>query len=260
MTAIQLAASKYGTGPPVAILHGLFGSGRNWRSTAQQLAACHRIFAFDLRNHGASPWAERMSYGEMVEDLRASLRVRGIAHTALLGHSMGGKVAMLTALLYPAEVDRLVVVDIAPVRSPPTLLAYVRAMLAVDLRGVTRRGEVDARLAEAVPDSAERAFLLQNLIIDAEIARWRVNLEAIEREFSAIIGFPDLPADAAYNGPTLFVAGARSNHIRPEHEPMIRQLFPQARIARIEGAGHWVHAEQPQTFLRAVQTFLSGSD
>jgi pimeloyl-ACP methyl ester carboxylesterase len=260
MAAIQLAVTEYGSGPPLAILHGLFGSGRNWRSIAQQLAARHRILTFDLRNHGVSPWAEAMSYPEMVEDLRASRRAHGVANTVLLGHSMGGKVAMLAALLHPGEVDRLVVVDIAPVRSPPTLLAYVRAMRTADLRGITRRSEVDAELAEAVPDPAERAFLLQNLIIDAGTARWRVNLEAIERDFSAIIGFPDLPAGTAYSGPTLFVAGARSGHIRPEHEPVIRQLFPQVRIVRIKGAGHWLHAEQPQTFLRTVEPFLSSGD
>jgi esterase len=260
MAAVQLAASEYGSGPPVAILHGLFGSGRNWRSIAQQLAARHRVLTFDLRNHGVSGWAERMSYTDMVEDLRASLRARDIGHAVLLGHSMGGKVAMLTALLHPGEIDRLVVVDIAPAPNPPTLLAYVKTMRAVDLRGITRRGEADARLVHAIPDSAERAFLLQNLVIDDGHARWRLNLETIEREFSEIVGFPDLPVNTAYRGPTLFVAGARSDHIRPEHEPGIRRLFPQAQITRIEGAGHWVHAEQPRAFLRAVEAFLSGND
>jgi esterase len=260
MTAIQLAASEYGTGPPLAILHGLFGSGRNWRSIAQQLATSHRVLTFDLRNHGVSPWAEGMSYPEMVADLGASLRAYGISNTALLGHSMGGKVAMLTALLYPGEVDRLVVVDIAPVQSPPTLLAYVRAMRTADLHGVTRRGDVDAQLAETVHDPAERGFLLQNLIIDEGTARWRLNLDAIEREFPEIVGFPALPAGTTYRRPTLFVAGARSDHIRPEHEPGIRQLFPRARIMRIEEAGHWVHAEQPRAFLEAVDAFLSAGE
>ena len=257
MTAIQLAVTEYGSGPPLAILHGLFGSGRNWRSIVQQLAARHRVLTFDLRNHGASPWAERMSYGEMIADLRASLHARGIAHTALLGHSMGGKVAMLAALRYPAEVDRLVVVDIAPAPNPPALLAYVRAMRAVDVHGVTRRGDVDVQLVKTIRDPAERAFLLQNLIIDDGTAHWRLNLEAIERDFPEIVGFLALPAGSAYRGPTLFVAGARSDHIRPEHEPGIRQLFPRARITRIEEAGHWVHAEQPQAFLEAVEAFLS---
>jgi pimeloyl-ACP methyl ester carboxylesterase len=256
---IQLSADEFGAGPPVAILHGLFGSGRNWRSVAQHLAARHRVVTFDLRNHGASPWADGMSYGEMVEDLRASLRARGIERAALLGHSMGGKVAMLMALLHPGEVDRLVVVDIAPAANPPTLLAYVRAMRAVDLSGVRRRSEADLQLAEAVPDPAERAFLLQNLVIGENVAQWRLNLQAIERGYSEIVDFLDLPAGTVYPGPALFVSGTRSNYIRPEHEPLIRHLFPQARIARIEGAGHWVHAEQPQAFLQAVAPFLAGA-
>lgn len=254
--AVQLAAAEYGAGPPVAILHGLFGSGRNWRSIAQQLAARHRVVAFDLRNHGASPWADGMSYGEMADDLRVSLRSRGIEHAAVAGHSMGGKVAMLAALFHPGEVDCLVVVDIAPVRNPPALLGYVQALRAVDLRGVMRRGEIDARLAGAIPDAAERAFLLQNLVIDDGKACWRLNLAEIEREFPSILDFPDLPAGSAYQGPTLFIAGARSNYIRPEDEPVIRRLFPQARIIRIKGAGHWVHAEQPRAFLQVLQPFL----
>jgi esterase len=255
---LELAADAFGAGPPVAILHGLFGSGRNWRSVAQHLATRHRVLSFDLRNHGASPWADAMSYGEMVEDLRASFRARGIGHAALLGHSMGGKVAMLTALLHPGEVDRLVVVDIAPADNPPTLLAYVRAMRAMDLHGVSRRSEADLQLAGAVPDPSERAFLLHNLVIGENVAHWRLNLQAIEHDFPQIVGFPDLPTGMVYPGPALFVAGARSNYIQPEHEPEIRHLFPQARITRIEGAGHWVHAEQPHAFLQAVAPFLSG--
>jgi esterase len=254
---IELAADEFGSGPPVAILHGLFGSGRNWRSVAQHLAARHRVLTFDLRNHGASPWADGMSYGEMVEDLRVSLRARGVERAALLGHSMGGKVTMLMALLHPGAVDRLVVVDIAPAANPPSLLAYVRAMRAVDLRGLTRHGEADLQLAEAVPDPAERGFLLQNLVIGQNAAHWRLNLEAIERGFPQIVGFPDLPAGTVYPGPASFISGARSNYIQPEHEPLIRHLFPHARITRIEGAGHWVHAEQPQAFLQAITPFLS---
>jgi esterase len=256
---VQLAATEYGAGPPVAILHGLFGSGRNWHSIALQLARQHRVLAFDLRNHGRSPWADGMRYEEMVEDLRVSLRARGIERLALLGHSMGGKVAMAMALLHPYEIDRLAVVDIAPVSNPPTLLAYVRAMRTVELRGVTRRGEVDAQLVGAVPDAAERAFLLQNLELGDKEVRWRLNLDAIEHDFSQISGFPELPAGSRYQGPTLFIAGARSNYILAGHESTIRRLFPLARISRIEGAGHWVHAEQPQAFLQVVGPFLSAS-
>jgi len=219
--SVQLTATEYGEGPPVAILHGLFGSGRNWRSIAQQLAVRHRVLAFDLRNHGDAPWADGMAYGELVEDLRASLRARGIGRAALLGHSMGGKVAMLAALLYPSEIDRLVVVDIAPAANPPTLLAYVRAMRAVDLHGVTRRGEVDARLTGTIPNAAERAFLLQNLVFADGKASWRLNLEAIDHEFPQISGFPELPAGTAYQGPTLFIVGASSNYILPKPSSVI---------------------------------------
>jgi pimeloyl-ACP methyl ester carboxylesterase len=200
-----------------------------------------------------------MSYAEMVEDLRASLRTHGVDRPALLGHSMGGKVAMLMALLYPDEVERLVVVDIAPADNPPMLLGYIRAMRAVDLRAVMRRADADTRLATAVPDPAERAFLLQNLVLGENGAHWRLNLEAIEHDFTRIVGFSDLPNGIAYPGPTLFVSGARSAYIKPEHEPVIRRLFPHARIRRIEGAGHWVHAEQPQVFLEVVTAFLSSA-
>jgi esterase len=257
VTGISLASAEYGQGPPLAILHGLFGSGRNWRSIAQQLAAHHRVLAFDLRNHGASPWADGMSYAEMADDLRVSLHERGIERTALLGHSMGGKVAMLAALLHPGEVDRLVVVDIAPVPNPPTLLTFVHAMRDVDLHGITRRNDADAQLAAAIPDAAVRAFLLQNLLIDGGHAHWRLNLEEFEREFFQILDFPDLPDRVVYGGPTLFVAGANSTYVRPIDEPAIQRLFPQARVSRIAGAGHWVHAEQPQAFLRVVEPFLS---
>jgi esterase len=133
-------------------------------------------------------------------------------------------------------------------------------MRAVDLRGISRRGEVDAQLAATVSDAAERAFLLQNLVIGDGNTHWRLNLEAIERGFTEISGFPDLPVGTTYQRPTLFIAGARSNFIRSAHEPVIGRLFPEARITRIEAAGHWVHAEQPQAFLQAVEPFLSGAD
>jgi pimeloyl-ACP methyl ester carboxylesterase len=200
-----------------------------------------------------------MAYDEMVEDLRVSLAARGIGSAALLGHSMGGKVAMVMALRHPAEVARLVVTDIAPVPNPPSLLGHIRAMRALDLRGVTRRSEADARLATAIPDAAERAFLLQNLVIGEGEIRWRLNLDAIERSFSEITGFPEFPAGAFYDGPTLFIAGARSNYIRPEDEPAIRRLFRRAQIQRIAGAGHWVHADQPRAFLEIAGSFFSGA-
>ena len=258
MTPLLLAATEYGAGPPLAILHGLFGSGRNWNSIAKRLGACYRVVAFDLRNHGASPWAATMTYAEMAGDVRVSLATLGCRRAALLGHSMGGKVAMLAALRDPETVERLVVVDIAPVVYPPHHLGMVRAMRGLDLAGIGRRGEADARLAKAVPDPAERAFLLQNLVLNGSAARWRINLDAIEREMPALVGFPPIPPGTSYDGPALFVGGGGSDYLRPEHEAEIRRLFPRARIARVAEAGHWLHAEQPRAFLDLVEPFLAG--
>lgn len=260
---VRLAATEYGihddpAAVPLAILHGLFGSGRNWASMAQRLAARRPVIAFDLRNHGASDWAGGMAYGEMAEDVLAMLGERGYRRAALLGHSMGGKTAMVAALRDPDMVERLVVVDIAPVTYRPHHLGLVRAMRALDLTGLKRRGEADRHLAPAVPDAAERGFLLQNLVFDNDHARWRLNLEAIERDMPALTAFPAMPDNAVYCGPTLFVAGGRSDYLSPEHETAIRRLFPAAELARIPDAGHWVHAEQPQAFLDLVEPFLAG--
>lgn len=261
---VRLAATEYGDMteaglPPLAILHGLFGSGRNWASIAQRLAARRPVIAFDLRNHGAAAWAGGMEYGEMAEDLLAVLDERGYRRAAVLGHSMGGKAAMMAALRDPDMVERLVVVDIAPVAYPPHHLALVRAMRALDLAGIKRRAEADRLLAPAIPDAAERGFLLQNLVFEDGQLRWRLNLEAIERAIPKLGGFPAAPDNAVYRGPTLFVAGARSDYLLPEHEPAIRYLFPNAQIARIEDAGHWVHAEQPAAFLEIVEPFLAAA-
>lgn len=255
---LRLAAIEYGAGPPVVILHGLFGSARNWGTIARRLAKSRRVVALDLRNHGGSPWAEAMSYGAMAADVGATLDGLGIARCSLIGHSMGGKVAMATALVHTAQVERLVVVDIAPVAYGAAQLGYVRAMRTLDLGMVGRRADADAALAAAVPNAAERAFLLQNLVFDAAGARWQLNLPAIETAMADLAGFPDFAPAAAYRGPALFVAGGRSDYVLPPQEPAIRRFFPNARIARIADAGHWLHAEQPDAFLALVEPFLAG--
>jgi pimeloyl-ACP methyl ester carboxylesterase len=198
-----------------------------------------------------------MDYHAMAEDLRATLHARGYSRYALLGHSMGGKAAMVAALRHGSEVRRLIVVDIAPVPYPPRHLAEVRAMRELDLGGIKRRSEADARLAPSIPDPAERAFLVQNLVFEDGRARWRLNLAAIEQAMPELVDFPELPPGAAYNGPALFIAGGQSDYLRSDHEPTIRRLFPRAEIARIDNAGHWLHAEQPAAFLAIVESFLS---
>ena len=254
---VSLAALEYGDGPPLAVLHGLFGSGRNWASIAQRLAAHHRVVTLDLRNHGASPWADTMDYAAMAEDVRATLHARGYSRYALLGHSMGGKVAMIAALRHGSEVERLIVADIAPVRYRTRHLPEVRAMRDLDLAGIKRRSEADTRLAPSIPEPGERAFLVQNLVFEDGRARWRLNLAAIEQGMPGLADFPELPPDTAYDRPALFIAGGQSDYLRPEHEPTIRRLFPRAEIARIDNAGHWLHAEQPAAFLAIVEPFLS---
>jgi len=251
---MKLATTTYGeTGSPVVVLHGLFGSGRNWMTAARRLASSHRVVAADLRNHGQSPHTATMSYPEMAVDVAET--IEPLAPVALVGHSMGGKAAMLTALHEPELIDRLVVVDVAPVAYPPAFVGYAKAMRDADLSAVRRRADVEAQLVEAVPAAGTRAFLLQNLILDDEGARWRPNLPVIEAALSAISGWPDVTG--RYEGPTLFVYGGKSDYVRPEHHDVIRGYFPTATFAEIPESGHWVHAERLDDFLAVVTPFLA---
>jgi pimeloyl-ACP methyl ester carboxylesterase len=252
---MRLNAVEAGAGDPVVLLHGLFGSAQNWGTIQRRLAARYRVIALDLRNHGASPHAAAMEYPVMAADVAEMMTTLGAAPAAVIGHSMGGKVAMALALSGPELISQLVVADIAPVAYPPRLRGYVAAMQALPLRsGLTRR-EADAALSEAVPEPAIRAFLLQNLRFETDPPAWRLGLEEIAAAMPAIEGFSE--SIAQYPGPTLFLGGERSDYIRPEHQARIRALFPAARFATVPGAGHWVHAENPQGFLDLIEPFLS---
>lgn len=250
----SLASLEHGTGRPLVILHGLFGSARNWATIARRLGARRRAIALDLRNHGASPWTHDMDYPAMAADVRDVIAPFG--RSAVLGHSMGGKTAMTLALLYPGLVERLVVVDIAPV-------AYagrshgdtIRAMQAADL-AVERRAQVEEQLRDGVPDPSLRAFLLQNLVSDDGGLRWRLNLDVLLDHMDEIMGWPEETEGRRYDGPTLVLAGETSDYVRPEHHARIRALFPAAEIRTVPGAGHWPHAEQPERFLAMVEEFL----
>jgi pimeloyl-ACP methyl ester carboxylesterase len=255
--AVPLVATESGDGKPVAILHGLFGAGRNWTGIARRLAARYRVIAFDLRNHGASGWADTMGYAEMAEDVRVAMLARGHHRYALLGHSMGGKVAMTAALADAAAINRLIVVDIAPVAYAIPYRTYLQAMRRLDLAAVTRRGDADRRLAETVPDRAERGFLLQSLVFADGGPRWQLNLAALESAMPTLAGFPALPPTKTYEGPTLFIAGGKSGYLRPEHEAAVRSRFPNARLTRIDDAGHWVHVERADAFLSLAEAFLA---
>lgn len=248
-----LHAVESGAGAPVALLHGLFGHGANFGTIQRRLSATHRVIALDLRNHGGSGHAPTMSYAAMAGDLLETLRARQALPCALVGHSMGGKVAMTAALEDPAAVARLLVSDIAPVRYPPGFRDLARSMAAIPLHAELTRAEADAALAQVAP--GVRGFLLQNLRFGAA-PHWRINLPAITAALPVLEDWPEQDS-APYAGPTLFVAGARSDYIRPEHRADIRRLFPAARFVTVKDSGHWVHADNPAGFAAVVEAFLA---
>ncbi len=254
--AVDLSLSEAGAGKPLVVLHGLFGSKRNWATVAHRLAVGRRVITADLRNHGDSPWDSRHDYPEMAEDVARVIERHAGGQAAVLGHSMGGKVAMVLALAHPALVERLVVVDIAPARSTATPIEFVRAMRALPLERFTERLDVKEALARAIPDLAVRGFLTLNVVAGSDGLSWTVNLSAIEENFDAILGFPEYPPGACFTKPTLVLAGSKSVYVQPHHHAEIRRLFPAATIEVIEGAGHWVHADAAGAFVTAVGRFL----
>jgi len=251
-----LHATEMGAGPPVALLHGLFGAARNLGTVQRRLAGRFRVLALDLRNHGESPHAFGMSYAELAGDVLETLARRDALPAALIGHSMGGKAAMRAALDRPDAVTRLLVADIAPVPYGHGMGAYAAAMEAVPLVAGLTRAVADSSLASTVPEASVRGFLLQNLGLGAQPA-WRIGLAEITAALPDIEGWTT-PQGATYPGPALFLAGERSTYIQPAHRPTIRALFPAARFVTLKNAGHWVHADNPEGFIAVVETFLHG--
>jgi esterase len=254
----MLAATQSGEGSPVVLLHGLFGASQNFGAIAKQLAARFRVVSLDLRNHGASPHVRAMPYPAMADDVAKTLASLGVGPAAIVGHSMGGKVAMALAQARPEVVARLCVVDIAPRAYGPALLAYAEAMAAIPLRPGLRRAEADAALAATIPEPGIRAFLLQNLRFDTDPPAWRLNLKAVATAIPDLSGWVP-PESPAFRGATLFLAGEKSRYIRPQDHAAIQARFPAAEIATVPGAGHWVHAEAPVAFLAALTPFLAGA-
>lgn len=244
-----------GEGTPVVLLHGLFGTARNLGVVQRALAPRYRVLALDLRNHGASPHAAEMDYPAMAADVLETLDQRAALPAVLIGHSMGGKTAMMAALLQPDQVTRLAVADIAPVPYVHHNAEIAAAMLALPLPPGLTRAAADAALAAAVPDAGMRAFLLQNLVPGAHPA-WRIGLREIAAAMPAIEGW-DAPQGAVYHGPTLFVSGAASDYVLPEHRPAIRALFPAARFVTLKNAGHWLHADNPEGFIAVLEAWLA---
>jgi esterase len=239
--------------PPLIIAHGLFGSGRNWGVIAKRLADRRDVVTVDMRNHGDSPRADSQSYHDMAGDLAETVLATG-AEVDMLGHSMGGKAAMVLALTQPQSLRRLVVADIAPVAYGHDQSRHIEAMRSVDPGKVASRAEADQVLAAAVPDAALRSFFLQSIDLRAVPPRWRLNLDTLQAEMPKIVGWPDIKG--RFDAPTLFLTGADSTYVKPEYRPTILQLFPKARFAKLAQAGHWLHAEQPRAFEETVRVFL----
>lgn len=237
--------------PPLMIVHGLFGSARNWNVIAKRMSETRKVIAPDMRNHGSSFWADSHSYEDMAADLSEVIAAHGDV-VDIVGHSMGGKAAMVLALSEPAKVARLLVADIAPVQYSHSQQQFIDAMRAVDLSQIERRADAVAQLARHIEDKTLQSFFTQSLNVKEK--RWLYNLDALERDMPKILGFPEITG--TYDGLTLFLSGATSDYVLPEHRAKIKSLFSNAKFAKIQNAGHWLHAEQPRAFESSLRAFL----
>lgn len=256
METVDLAFETFGVpggNPPLVILHGFFASSRNWRQMAGKLAEKRLVYVPDMRNHGQSGHHPVMTYQAMAKDVLEFIDQHKLDSIQLLGHSMGGKVAMWFALNYPDYVDRLVVVDIAPVTYPHSFKSLIAALKALPLEGLSNRKQAENHLAEAIPELGYRQFLLQNLYLENGGYRWRVDLDIFARTADNIIGFPQTLHLRPFMGEALVIAGADSAYVQTE--PTLA-LFPKAQFASIGDAGHWVHVQQAEAFLAEVEGFL----
>ncbi len=243
--------------PPVLLAHGLFGSGKNLGGLARRLAETRRVISVDMRNHGDSPHGADHSYPALAQDLADVIAAQAgpACQADVLGHSMGGKAAMMLALTRPALVRRLVVMDIAPYGYAHNQTALIDAMEAVDMADLRLRSDADARLARHIAEPGVRAFLLQSLDLKSAPPRWKFNLPALRDQMALLVGWPDVPR-GTFDGPALFLAGAESDYCREPQVDAIRAHFPQARVRFFAGAGHWLHADRPAEVAEAVAAVL----
>ena len=266
---VALHTTEVGTtGAKVVFLHGLFGQGRNFTQVAKALQPGLRSLLVDLPDHGRSGWSEHVHYVGMAdavaETLRSGYAADGPVH--LVGHSMGGKTAMVLALRHPELVRRLVVVDISPAPSEGEgeFGHLLDSLAGLDLAAVERRDDADRLLSEPIPDERVRGFLLQNLrsvaASDGGGWRWQANLDLLRQDLPTIASFPDDEhLGAPFDHPVLWMAGETSPYVRPEHAARMRRLFPRTTQVTIKGAGHWVHSEQPESFVSALRVFLGAA-
>lgn len=255
---MQLRFKKTGEGRPLIILHGLFGSSDNWQTLAKHFAENNfAVYLVDQRNHGHSPHTSTISYKLMADDLLQFITGEKISNACIIGHSMGGKTAMLFTLDNPSIVSKLVVVDMAPKYYPPHHRAILDALLSVDLTKLKTRKEVEQVLSEKITDMSTRQFLLKNLYWkDNEQLAWRFNLTVLDKKINNL---SEAISGNAFNKPVLFIRGEKSNYISEEDAGSIKSLFPLAQIVTAPVAGHWVHADNPKWLLETCLTFLSNT-
>lgn len=240
---------------PIIILHGLLGSSDNWMGLGKKLGETHKVYILDQRNHGRSPWSEEWNYEIMAQDVAKFLAEKQLNDVCVVGHSMGGKVAMWLAAAYaPERVSKLAVVDMAPRAYPVHHDQILESMRNLDLNALTSRKDADAKMSQSIAELGTRQFLLKNLDRGKEGYRWRVNLEVIYKNI-AVVSLP-FPDELRFDKPTLFIRGLQSSYIRDEDKELIEQHFPQAELADVVEAGHWVHAEKPMEVLALLQNFL----
>ena len=238
--------------PPVMIVHGLYGSGKNWGVIAKRLSDQFFVITVDLRNHGDSPWLDTHNYNVMADDLVEVINSLNIKPN-VIGHSMGGKAAMVLALKRPNLVRNLLIADIAPVTYEHDQSQFIEAMQKVDLSKVEKRSDATLALSKFVEDKSLQNFFTQSLDIKAK--RWKLNLKVLRSEMSEILSFPKIESE--FSGHSLFLKGEKSDYIKPEHRRLIKSLFTKARFATFKEAGHWLHAEKPREFESAARLFFS---
>lgn len=253
---MQLNFQVQGEGLPLIVLHGFLGSLENWQSMSKRLAALYKVYSVDLRNHGRSPHSRTMNYPVMAQDVREFIDGQGLAPPMLMGHSMGGKVAMQLATQHPDEIENLIVVDIAPRAYPPAHRPILTAMSAADLAGCKSFGAVGAVLAAAIPDPAVRQFVLKNLERDASGGfRWRIGLAEISENYNNLTAA--IAPENRFEKPACFIRGELSDFIEQSDLAPIRKIFPKAEFHSIPRAGHWVHIANAGDFYTAASDFLT---
>jgi len=256
---MELSYRQYSDlGAPVLVLHGLFGSHSNWGWHSKQLAQQYAVYGIDLRNHGDSPHSDQLDYQVMAEDVRQLIIRLGLESCCIVGHSMGGKVAMQLALNFPDLVEKLVIVDIAPVSYPEDADGHMNVLAAMDavkLSEIKSRTEAEVTLEDYITAEALRKFVLTNLVRSKDgLFEWRLDKDSIRKNYANLRA--ELIATMSFSKPVLFVKGSLSPYIKSEHEAQITELFPAASVKLIIDAGHWLHAEQPHALSRILLKFL----